>query len=310
MNTLDIAIIGGGPAGLTAGIYAIRSGMKALIFDKGIYGGQANTAPLIENYPGFEEISGMDLMDKMRSQAKKYVEIKDSENVESITRGDREFIIKTSKDEYHFRSVIYATGSVHRKLGVPGETRLLGKGVSYCATCDGFFFKGKKVVIIGGGNNAAVEAIYLKKLGIDVTMIHRRDELRAEDSHKETIREMGIKVIYDSVVEEILGENMIEGVRIKNMKTNEVSELGLDGAFISIGDIPQTGLVKDLGVEIDDRGYVVVDRTQRTRVPYFYTAGDVSGGFRQIVTACSEGAIAANSAHEDLAKPYGHDGIL
>ncbi len=304
MDTLDIAIIGGGPAGLTAGIYAIRSGMKAIVFDKGIYGGQANTAPFIENYPGFEEITGMDLMDKMRAQAKRYVEIKDSENVESITKGDKDFIVKTSKEEYHFKSIIYATGSVHRRLGAPGEGRLLGKGVSYCATCDGFFFKDKKVAIIGGGNNAATEAIYLKKLGTDVTMIHRRDELRAEERHKETIVEMGVKVIYDSVAEEILGENMVEGVRVKNVKTSESSELKVEGVFISIGDIPQTELVKDLGVEIDDGGYIIVDRAQRTNVPHFYTAGDVSGGFRQIVTACSEGAIAANSAHEDLAKPY------
>ena len=304
MDILDIAIIGGGPAGLTASIYAIRSGLKAVIFDKGIYGGQANQAPWIENYPGFDEISGMDLMDKMRAQAMKYVEIKDSENVESITRDDRNFIVKTSKEEYHFRSVIYATGSVHRRLGAPGEGRLLGKGVSYCATCDGFFFKDKKVAIIGGGNNAATEAIYLKKLGTDVTIVHRRDELRAEDSHKDTIVEMGINVVYDSVVEEILGENMVEGIRLKNVKTGDISDLNFNGVFISIGDIPQTELVKDMGVDIDDSGYIVVDKAQRTNIPHFYTAGDVSGGFRQIITACSEGAIAANSAHEDLAKPY------
>ncbi|MCK5038872.1 MAG: thioredoxin-disulfide reductase [Thermoplasmata archaeon] len=304
MDILDIAIIGGGPAGLTASIYAIRSGLKAVIFDKGIYGGQANQAPWIENYPGFDEISGMDLMDKMRAQAMKYVEIKDSENVESITKDDRNFIVKTSKEEYHFRSVIYATGSVHRRLGAPGEGRLLGKGVSYCATCDGFFFKDKKVAIIGGGNNAATEAIYLKKLGTDVTIVHRRDELRAEDSHKDTIVEMGINVVYDSVVEEILGENMVEGIRLKNVKTGDISDLNFNGVFISIGDIPQTELVKDMGVDIDDSGYIVVDKAQRTNIPHFYTAGDVSGGFRQIITACSEGAIAANSAHEDLAKPY------
>ncbi len=300
----DIAIIGGGPGGLTAGIYAIRSGLKAVVFDKGIYGGQANTAPWIENYPGFEEISGMDLMDKMRAQAKKYVEIKDSEKVEAISKKDDYFIIKTSKDDYQFRAVIYVTGSVHKRLGAPGEGRLMGKGVSYCATCDGFFFKGKKVAIVGGGNNAATEAIFLKKLGIDVTIIHRRDELRAEDRHKETIAEMGINVMYDSVVEEFLGENMLEGLRIKNVKTSEMSNVDFNGVFISIGDIPQTDLIKDLGIEIDDEGYVITDKEQRTNISMFYAAGDVSGGFRQIITACSEGAIAANSAHEDLASPY------
>ena len=304
MEVLDVAIIGGGPAGLTAGIYASRSGLKILMFEKGISGGAANTAPWVENYPGFEAIEGMKLMDMIGAQARKYVEVKAGESIESLANDGNEFIIKTSKGEYRARAIIYATGSVHRRLGVPGEGSLLGRGVSYCATCDGFFFREKKVAIVGGGNNAATEAIYLKKLGIDVTIIHRRDALRAEESLQNTIASMGINVMYDSVVEEMLGEKGLEKLRLKNVKTSDISEIEFDGVFISIGDIPQIELVKELGVGINDDGYIDVDQTQRSSIPMVYAAGDVTGGFRQIITACSEGAIAANSAHEDLAKPY------
>jgi thioredoxin reductase (NADPH) len=299
----DVIIIGAGPAGLTAAIYAARGGLNALIIEKGIAGGLVNEAPLIENYPGFKSVNGMELMDQMKAHASKYVNIHEGEIVEAIEFEDR-IGVTTGKDTYDTEALVIATGTTHRKLGVTGEEEFSGRGVSYCATCDGFFFKGKKVIVSGGGNTAVIDAIYLGKIGCDVKLIHRRDALRAEASLQKQLFDAGVDVIWNSVIEEIGGENLVERVQINDKKNGSSYLLDVDGVFVSIGEDPNTKLAAEIGVELDRTGYILTDKKQRTNISGIYAAGDVTGGVKQIVVACAEGATAALTAHEDLKKPY------
>ena len=294
----DVVVIGAGPAGLTAGIYAARSGLRTLILERATAGGLASEASLIENYPGFDSIEGMKLMDQMRTHALKYVNIL-PEEVKKIEI-DKNMTAYTDENTYTADAVILATGSLHKKLGIPSEAEFLGKGVSYCAACDGFFFKERKVLVVGGGNTAATEAIYLQDIGCDVTLVHRRDQLRAENSLQKRLRRSGVKIIWNSVVEEIRGKDLVNSVLIHDVREDILQELDLDGVFILIGESPNSTLAKALGVKLDEQGYVITDKTQRTNLPKIYAAGDVTGGVRQIVVACAEGAIAALSAYEDL----------
>ena len=301
----ELAIIGGSAAGYTAGIYAVRSGIKTVVIEKGIGGGLANVSPNIENFPGFESISGMDLMEKMKKHASRYVDIHFNEEVKKIEKSNDKFKISTDKKTYAVKAIILCTGTEYRKLNAPGEKELTGKGVSYCATCDGFFFKDKKVAVIGGGNTALIESIYLKQIGCkDVYVIHRRDRLRAEDAYKNEAVEKGVKIIYNTHVESINGNQKVDFLELKNVNSGEKSKLYVDGVFISIGEVPMNTFAKDLGVKLDERGYVIVDRKQRTNVKGVYAAGDITGGLRQVVTACAEGAIAALSSTEVLGKQY------
>jgi len=301
----ELAIIGAGPAGYSAAIYAVRSGIKTILFDKGLGGGLASIAPNIENYAGFEEITGLDLMEKMKKHVQNYTNINFNEEVENISKDDDEFLIKTSKDKYKVKAVLIATGTEHRRLDSPGERELFGKGVSYCATCDGFFFKGKKVVIVGGGNSALIESIYLKQIGCsEVHIIHRRDQFRAEESYVNESKEKGVKFILNSIVEKINGKNSVESLDLTNIKTGEKTKLDIDGVFISIGEIPQNDLAKKLNVELDERGYIKIDRQGRTNIKGLYAAGDITGGLRQVITAAAEGAVAALTTTEVLGKKY------
>lgn len=301
----ELAIVGAGPAGYTAAIYAVRSGIKTIVFDKTSGGGRARDAPKIENYPGFESILGVDLMDKMQKHAVKYADIHFLEEVKSIEKTNDTFTLETNRTTYVVKAVILSMGTKHRKLGVPGEENLQGKGVSYCATCDGFFFKGKTVAVVGGGNTALAESIYLKQIGCKkVYLIHRRDQLRAEKAYEEKSLDLKVHILYNTRVEKILGEEKVESLEVYDSEKNERSILRVDGVFISIGEEPESQLAKELDVELDENGYIVVDRQQRTRVEGVYAAGDVTGGIRQIITACAEGAIAALSATEVLGKTY------
>jgi len=301
----ELAIIGAGPAGYSAGIYAGRSGIKTAIFDKSGGGGLAMLSPDIKNYAGFESISGTELMEKMKNHASKYVDINFYEDVKKIEKSGNKFIIETSNGKHAVGAVILSTGTEHRKLNVPGEEELTGKGVSYCATCDGFFFKGKKVAVAGGGNSALIEAVFLKQIGCkEVSLIHRRDELRAENAYEDDAREKQVKIFFNKVIEKVNGEEKVEYLDLKDTVTNEKSELKVDGVFISIGEIPQNELAKSLGVKLDDRGYIITDKQQRTNIKGVYAAGDITGGLRQVITACSEGAIAALSSTEVLGKKY------
>ena len=300
----DVCIIGAGGAGLTAAIYAVRSGLKTLVLEAKIAGGLATTAAEIENFPSYKKIGGMELMDRIKEHALKYVAIKELEPVEEARKEGDLFWIKTSMAEYRARAIIIATGADHKHLNVPGEKELSGRGVSYCATCDGYFYKGKKVLMVGGGSTALMDAIYLHNIGCEVTIVHRRDQFRAEKAHIDKVNELGIPVIWNSVVKEIKGDDFVKSVVLENVKTHELSEIEVDGVFIAIGQSPTNEVAKMLGVELDDYGFIKVDRSMRTSVPGVYAAGDITDGVRQLIVACGEGAVAATSAFEDISNPY------
>ena len=302
MEQYDIIIIGAGPGGLTAGIYAGRQGTKNLIIDKDLAGGIGREVPEMENYPGFESISGLELIEKMKEQAIKNTELHEMEEVTEITQTDEEyrFTLTTNKGQYQSKTIILATGSSHRHLNAAGEEEFKGKGVSYCATCDGFFFAGRDVLMIGGGNSALQEAIYLKNLGANVKVVHRRDEFRAQQHLQDMIEKEGIGTILNATVEEIKGEMLVESVVLKDTKTGELKEIPANGVFISVGYIPHTELAKQLKVKLDETGHIIVDKEQKTNVNYVYAIGDVCVGLKQWVVACGEGAVAATSAYHDL----------
>ncbi|WP_292889009.1 thioredoxin-disulfide reductase [Methanobrevibacter sp. UBA212] len=302
MNEYDIIIIGAGPGGLTAGIYAGRQGTRNLIIDRDLAGGLGREVPEMENYPGFDNISGLELIEKMKAQATKNCDLREMEEVTEITKTDDEyrFTVKTSKDTYRSKAIILATGSSHRHLEAKGEEEFKGKGVSYCATCDGFFFAGRDIIMVGGGNSALQEALYLKNLGANVTVVHRRDEFRAQKHLQNQIKEAEIPTILNATVEEIKGEMLVESVILKDTKTNELKELPINGVFISVGYIPHTELAKQLEINLDESGHIIIDKKQKTNVDYVYAIGDVCVGLKQWVVACGEGAVAATSAFEDL----------
>jgi len=301
----ELAIIGAGPAGYSAAIYAVRAGIKTGIFDKGLGGGLAAVAPKIENYAGFESISGMDLTEKMKKHAEKYTKINFGEEVVDISKKEKGFAIKTSKQTYNVKAILLCMGTEHRKLGAPGEKELSGKGVSYCATCDGFFFKGKNVAIVGGGNSALIESIYLKQIGCkDVFVIHRRDQLRAEKSYHDEAISKGVNIIFNTRVEKILGNDKVEALELRDVKSDKIFKKEIDGVFVSIGEIPQTDIAKKIGIKLDDHGYIIVDSQGRTNIKGIYAAGDITGGLRQVITAAAEGAIAALASTEAVGKKY------
>jgi thioredoxin reductase (NADPH) len=303
LGDYDVIIIGAGPAGLAAGIYAKRAGLECVVLEKGVPGGQVLTSPNIENYPGFPEISGMKLMDLMAEHAKRYVEIKEGEEVLRVKGGEK-FEISTASGRYTCRAIILTTGSSHRKLGVRGEEGMTGKGVSYCATCDGFFYKGKEVVVVGGGNTALTDALYLHASDCKVSIIHRRDAFRADKHLQDSIAEKGIPVLWDTVVEEIVEGEQVTAVKLRDLTTGAVSQKPVDGVFVAVGEIPSSQLAAELDLEMDPGGFIIVDKSYRTNVQFVYAAGDVSGGIRQIVAAVHGGAAAALSCFEDLMNPY------
>jgi thioredoxin reductase (NADPH) len=302
----ELAIIGAGPAGYSAAIYAVRAGIKTVVFDKSGGGGLASIAPNIENYAGFESISGADLLEKMKAHAGKYAEMKLYEEITAIKKTESGFELKTAEDQqYQVGAILFATGTEHRKLLCENISQFEGKGVSYCATCDGFFFKDKNVGVVGGGNSALIEAIYLKQIGCKkVYLIHRRDQLRAEEAYEKDAKNVGVEFLLDTEVESLQGNELLSSITIRNKKTDESKKLEIDGLFISIGVIPQNSLAKDLGVILDEQAYIKVDKQMRTSVKGVYAAGDITGGLRQVVTAAAEGAIAALTSTEVLGKQY------
>jgi thioredoxin reductase (NADPH) len=303
LGDYDVVIIGAGPAGLAAGIYAARAGLQCVILEKGVAGGQVLTSPSIENYPGFPEVTGMKLMETMAEHARKYVDIREGEEVLRV-RGGEKFELMTVSGRYTCRALILSTGAYHRKLDVPGEEGMTGKGVSYCATCDGFFYKGKEVVVVGGGNTALTDALYLNSIGCKVTIIHRRNAFRADKHLQESISRLRIPVMFDTVVDEIIEGDAVASVRLRDLKTGVLNVKPTDGVFIAVGEVPSSQLASELGLEMDHGGFIVVDKSFRTNVPFVYACGDVSGGIRQIVAAVHGGAAAALSCFEDLMNPY------
>lgn len=301
MDEYDVIIIGSGPAGLTAGIYAGRQGLKALILEGKLTGGAGLMVPNMENYPGFELVSGKVLIDYTKKQALKYAKINEMEEVKKLEiMGEHEIKVTSQKAEYKAKSVILCTGTTHRKLNAPGEEEFLGRGVFYCAVCDGPLFAGKRILVIGGGNTAIQGALYLDTIGSYTAVAHRRDELRAEKYLQEKLKEKDIAMFWDSVVDEIKGDMFVKSVVLLNKKTNEKNEYPIDGIFIAVGDIPSNGIAKDIGLETNKNGYITTDKGQRTNIPGIYSAGDITGGVNQWVVACGEGAVAALSAYDDL----------
>ena len=301
----ELAIIGAGPAGFSAAIYAKRSGISTIVFDCGSGGGLLQLAPNIENYAGFISIPGIDLVEKMKQHASKYADFHFYEMVNEVSPSSTGFLIKTEKTTYQVGAVILCTGTEHKKLDVPGESEFIGKGVSYCATCDGFFFRGKRVVVVGGGNTALMESIFLKQLGCkEVTVIHRRDQFRAEKIYEDEAREKGVHFLFNTLVEEIHGKENVSSVSLFNLETSVRSSLPVEGVFASVGVLPQNQIAKALQLKTNEDGYIMVDSEQRTNVRGVYAAGDITGGLRQVVTACAKGAVAALSSTEVLGKKY------
>lgn len=299
-----LIIIGSGPAGWAAGIYAGRAQLEPLLITGTAVGGQMTLTPEIENYPGFPEgISGQELTQLMQQQAERFGTRVQMDEVTAVELSNHPFKVVTYGEEYETKALIIATGTSPRKLEVPGEAELTGRGVSYCATCDGFFYKDRKVVVVGGGDAAIEEAIFLTKFASQVYVVHRRNRLRAEKIFQErAFRNEKIEFVWDSVVTEILGDEKVTGVRLKNVKTEEESVLETDGVFIYVGAIPNTGFLKGQ-LELDDRGYIATDRQCHTSVPGVFAAGDVQERvLKQVATAVGSGAMAAMEAEKFIAE--------
>jgi thioredoxin reductase (NADPH) len=295
----DVIIIGGGPAGLTAALYAGRAAAEPLVLIGEAVGGQAATTHEIENYPGFPDgVGGAALAQQMQSHAERFGAKIQFEAVTSVNFQTHPFEVHARTQDYTAQTVIITTGSSPRKLGVPGEQAYVGHGVSYCGTCDGYFFKDKQVVVVGGGNSAIDESLFLTRLVSGIKIIHRRDRLRADPILQErAFAESKIEFVWSTVVEEILGDDgEANAVRVRNVETGEVSIIETGGVFIYIGHIPNTGVFRGQ-LELDEAGYIVTDRRQRTSVPGVFAAGDVQDAiFRQIVTAAGTGSAAAIEA--------------
>jgi len=297
MNNYEVIIIGGGPAGLTAGLYAARAGLKSLLLEHGVFGGQIVNARLVENYPGFPEgISGTELGEFMHRQATKYGLETIITEVSEVKTGNV-YEVSTSGGNYQTKSIIIAAGSEYRKLDVAGEEKLSGRGVSYCATCDGFFFRDREVAVVGGGDTAITDALELTQHCRKVYIIHRRDQLRATQAMQEkAFSQPKIELVWNTVVHEIVGDQIVRSLHLRNVKTGQSSNLEVDGVFVAVGLEPNSQVFSQF-VDLDEAGFIVTDELMRTSAPGIFAAGDIRhNSFRQVITAAGDGAAAAMSA--------------
>ena len=300
----NLIIVGAGPAGWTAGIYAGRAQLVPLLITGSAPGGQMALTSEIENYPGFPQgISGQELTQLMQQQAERFGTKVQMDEVTAVELSSNPFKVTTYGGEYETKALVIATGTSPRKLGVPGEAEFTGRGVSYCATCDGFFYRDRQVVVVGGGDAALEEALFLTRFASQVYVVHRRNRLRAEKVFQErAFRHEKIEFVWDSVVTEIMGDGKVTGVRLQNVRTEEESVLETDGVFVYVGSIPNTGFLGGQ-VELDDRGYIVTDRQCHTSVPGVFAAGDVQERvLKQVSTAVGSGAMAAMEAEKFIAE--------
>ena len=299
-----VIVLGGGPAGYTAAMYTARAGLSTLVIEKLYAGGQMTQTPNIENYPGFPQgIDGVLLGMNFQAGAQNAGVQTLNAEVTAVSLQGSEKILTTAKGDFVGRAVIIATGADHRHLGLPREWELTGKGVTYCATCDGMFYRGKTVAVVGGGNSAASEALVLSRIAKKVYLIHRRDSLKASRTYHQPLEQAeNVEFIWNSQVSQLLGEEKLSGVVLQDVQSGQEKELALDGLFISVGRNPATELFRGQ-LELDKNGYIVADETTRTSIPGVYAVGDVrTKTVRQIVTAAADGAVAAHYAEEELLK--------
>ncbi len=302
MNVYDVLILGGGPAGYAAALYAARAGLGTLVLEKLSAGGQMALTTQIDNYPGFDQgVDGFELSEKMQAGAERFGARSEIAEATGVELHGNIKTVHTTEGDYQARAVIIATGASHKFLGLPGEKELIGRGVNYCAACDGMLYRGKTVAVVGGGNSAAADALLLSRVCKKVYVIHRRDTLRATKIyHAPLMKAENVEFIWNSTVETLLAGERLTALMLKNSASGVISELPVDGVFISIGRAPETGLFKGL-LELDPAGYIVADESTRTSIPGVFAAGDVrTKALRQIVTAVSDGATAAHYAEEYL----------
>jgi len=307
MADLELVIIGAGPAGLAAGIYGVRSGLKTLVLEEKIAGGTVVDAPIIENYLGFTSISGFDLAQKMVDHTKNLgVSIQEFEAVTKLGLKGEEKIVTTDKGACSAKALIIASGSHYRELGVPGEREFRGRGVSYCGLCDGPLFKGKSVLVVGGGNSALITTLYLAGLAAEVKVAHRKDSFRAEEALVRAIeKKENVKTLWNTEVKEIKGEKLVSKAVLLNNKKGTLEELQVDGIFVQAGEDPNSRLAKEAGIAVNEDGYIIVDMLQRTNIVGVYAAGDVtSHPVKQVGTAVGQGITAATQAYGYIRRPY------
>ncbi len=302
----DVIIIGGGPAGYAAAVYSSRAGLDTLVIEKMFSGGQMATTDMMENYPGFEEpIGGADLALRMEKQARKFGTIVVNDEVIEIDIESNIKVVKTKKTTYETKAIILSMGAFPKPLGIPKEDEFRGSGVSYCAVCDGAFYKGKTVAVVGGGDTAAEDALYLARFVTKVFVIHRRDTMRATKAlQDELCCNKKIEFIWDSVVDEIGGKYGVEDLKIRNLKTNETQILKVEGMFVAIGTQPNTYLIKGK-IALDQNDYIITDEKMQTNIPGVYAAGDIrKKSLRQVITAAADGAIASHSADQYIRENF------
>jgi thioredoxin reductase (NADPH) len=308
MEQWDLIIIGAGAAGLSAGIYGARSGLKTLVIDEKFAGGTTADAPLVENYPGFPQIVGTELAEKMVSHCRKTgCTIHDIETITSLDLKGEKKIVKTNRAEYEATAVIITTGAKYKEIGVKGEKEFRGRGVSYCGVCDGPFFKGKRVLIVGGGNSACITTLYISGLAAEVFMVHRRESFRAESAYVKDIETKGnVKIFWNKEITEIKGEKTVKSAVLTDINTKENMELAVDGIFVQIGEAPNSTVAIEAGVQPEEGGCAVkTDIHQRTNLPGVYAAGDVTDyPVRQVGTAVGQGITAALEAYAYIKRPY------
>lgn len=302
MKIYDTIIIGGGPAGYTAALYAVRSGLSALVLEKFSPGGQMTQTAQIDNYPGFHEgIDGFTLGYQMQAGAHRFGAQTEQTEVLSVDLATTPKRITTDMGDFYAKTVIIATGADHKHLGISGEADLIGRGVGYCAACDGMLYRGKTVAVVGGGNTAAADALFLSRICAKVYLIHRRDTLRASKIYHEPLENTGnIQILWNATVETLHSDKKLTGVTLRQVKTGETVELPLDGLFISVGQAPNTKLFEGQ-LALDENGYVIADESTQTNLPGVFAAGDVrTKALRQVITAASDGAVAAHMAEAYL----------
>jgi len=311
MERSELIIIGAGAAGLSAGIYGARSGLNTMILEEKLAGGTTADAPIIENYPSFRSISGRELAQKMVAHCRSVgAEIHELEKAVSLDLESNKKIVKTDKATYDAKAVIFACGTHYRELGISGENEFRGRGVSYCGVCDGPLFKDKRVLVVGGGNSAVVTALYIAELASEVKLSHRRDMLRAEEALVNALKnKKNVEILWNTEVKEIKGANVVSEALLFDNRSRETKELEVDGVFIQAGEAPNSQLAKKAGVNVDEKGYIIVDVRQRTNIAGVYAAGDVANHpVKQVGTAVGQGITAALEAYGYIRQPYYYKG--